>query len=172
MNSDNDQPMPESSWWYYFNQKLASTRIGSWIFSRTVHRLDRILMSLTNGKASIPGLFAGLPVIRLTTIGHKSGKERTVPLAGFRDGEKWFVIASNFGSQDHPAWYKNLKANPEVKITHDGQTRSYLARDATESERKDYWDQASEIYIGYEAYKDRAGDREIPIVVLEPGVEN
>lgn len=168
MQSDEDETVHGSSWWYWLNQTFAATSFGSWLFARTVHHIDRILMGLTGGRVSVPGLFAGLPVVRVTTIGRKTGKERTLPLCGFRDDDKWFLIASNYGSDEHPAWYRNLKANPEVKLDHQGQTRPYVARDATEDEWDEYWDQATDTYLGYEVYRDRAEDRQIPIVVLTP----
>lgn len=157
--------------WQRLVQRIASLRVVSWIFSHTLHYLDRILMRLSGGRVSIPRQLAGLPVVQLTTIGAKTGKERTVPLVGLRDGEDWVLVASNWGSERHPAWYHNLQANPAVELTHDEETERYVARDATEEERAEYWERASELYPGYEAYRERSGDRQIPIVVLEPAEE-
>lgn len=162
---------PDVRWWQRIPRWFASTRLGSWIFSVTLHHIDRVLMEVSDGRISIPRVLAGLPVIRLTTIGAKSGKDRTVPLLGFQDEEKWFVVASNWGDDDHPAWYYNLQANPEVRLTHDGETGRYIARDATDEERAEYWEQASAFYPGYDRYMRRSGEREIPVVVLTPADE-
>lgn len=159
---------PDVSWWQRIPRWFASTRLGSWLFSYTLHHIDRVLMKLSGGRVSIPRVLAGLPVIRLTTTGVKSGKERTVPLLGFQDGEKWFVVASNWGDDVHPAWYYNLQANPEVRLTHNDETDQYIARDATDGERAEYWNQATAFYPGYDRYKRRSGGREIPLVVLTP----
>ena len=52
----------------------------------------------------------------LTTVGARSGKERTSPVVYHRDGERYIVIASKGGAPDHPAWYDNLKANSVAKV--------------------------------------------------------
>lgn len=133
-----------------------------------VPRVDLLLMRLTDGRVSLPGSLMGLPVVRLTTVGARTGKERTVPLLGIRDGETWILVASNFGAERHPTWYHNLRANPDVELTHDGRTRKYVAREATGAERKEYWERAVEVYPDYERYRETAGDRRIPVVVLTP----
>lgn len=148
-------------------QRVAATRIGSWLFSHTLHHIDRILLAVSRGRISVPKLFAGLPVVRLTTIGAKTGKQRTVPVLGLQDGEKWIVVASNWGGDNHPSWYYNLQSNPDVKLTINDQTSQYVARDATEDEWGTYWKQATDLYVGFEPYQNRTNDRQIPIVVLE-----
>lgn len=155
-------------WWQRLAMWLASTRVVVWIFSRTLHHVDRVLLNVSGGRLSIPGVFTGLPVVELTTTGAKTGEDRTVPVVGFRDGEKWILIASNWGDEAHPAWYHNLKANPEVTLSHDGQPNRYEAREATDDEREAYWRRAEEAYFGFDVYQQRAGDRVIPVVVLEP----
>jgi deazaflavin-dependent oxidoreductase (nitroreductase family) len=155
-------------WWQRLAQRFASSRVGSWLFSHTLHHIDRVLMGLSGGRVSIPRVLAGVPVIRLTTTGAKSGKERTVPVLGMRDGEDWIVVASNWGDDRHPAWYHNLTANPSVTVTHEDRSEAYVAREATGAEYDEYWAQANDMYVGFEPYDERSGDRAIPIVVLEP----
>ena len=58
----------------------------------------------------------GSHIILLTTTGHRSGKERTVPLIYGRNGDAYLVVASKGGSDDPPAWYVNLQANPTVTV--------------------------------------------------------
>ena len=159
-------------WWFLLNQKVAASRPGSWAYSHTLHHIDRVLIKLSRGRLNAPRLFTGLPMIQLTTIGAKTGKERTVPVLGLRDGEKWVVVASNWGKQRHPAWYHNLKANPEVTVTDRNRSTAYVAREASEDERQEYWPQAREMYVGYEVYEQRSGDRDLPIIVLEPSTDD
>jgi deazaflavin-dependent oxidoreductase (nitroreductase family) len=152
-------------------QRFPASWLGAWIFARTLHPLDRLLLRLTHGRVSIPGVVTGLPVIMLTTIGAKSGKLRTVPVVGLRDGDKVVVIASNYGQTHHPAWYYNLRAHPEATLELPGRTGTYLAREATPAEREVYWRRASELYIGFPAYQQRTHRRVIPIIVLTPHTE-
>ena len=149
-------------------QHLAASQMGAWIFARTLHPLDRVLLRLSHGRVSVPGVLTGLPVIRLTTIGAKSGKLRTLPVVGLSDGDKVVVIASNYGQARHPAWYYNLRAHPEATLELPGGTGIYLARDATPAERQIYWRRASDIYVGFPAYQQRTHGRVIPIIVLTP----
>jgi len=135
--------------------------------ARILRHADTFLLRLSGDRLTF-AQFSGLPMIELTTTGARSGKPRTVPLAGYPDGEKIILIASNFGQDHNPAWYHNLKANPECTVTKNGRTRTYLAREASEQENKYYYDMATSYYIGYAAYKHRAKNRKIPVLVLEP----
>ncbi len=85
-----------------------------------------------------------------------------------RDPERFALIASNWGQRRHPAWYYNLKANPQARVTIDGQARDYRAQEATDEEYERFWNYARETYFGFDLYRKRAGDRHIPILVLTP----
>jgi len=149
-------------------QHLPASQLGASVLARTLHPFDRLLLRLSRGRVSIPGVLTGLPVIMLTTIGAKSGKLRTVPVVGLHDGDKVVVIASNFGQAHHPAWYHNLRAHPEATLELSGHTGAYIARAATPAEREIYWRRASDLYIGFPAYQQRTHGRVIPIIVLAP----
>src|SRR5512143_1195888 len=114
---------------------ITRTKIGSWFFARTLHHLDRPVLRLSHGRYSLTSVLAGLPVVAVTTIGAKSGQPRTLPLVAIPDGENVILIASNFGQQQHPAWYYNLQAHPEVRLTYEGKTVTYLARETDGDER-------------------------------------
>lgn len=105
---------------------FSATRVGTWRLTRTLPRLDRALLRLSDGDLSIARLISALGglVIQLTTIGAKTGKERTVPVFGLQDGDRWIVLASNWGRRRHPAWYHNLEANPEVRVSFRGNRAS------------------------------------------------
>ncbi len=111
---------------------------------------------------------AGLPMVMLTTIGAKTGQPRTTPLVGLVDSDKVILIASYYGSAHHPAWYHNLRAHPEAQLTWRGCTQTYLAREVKGEAYARYWQLAVETYAGYAAYKQRAGQRRIPIIMLTP----
>lgn len=155
-------------WWQRVIQSLAATRVGSWILSLTIHHLDLVLLNGSGGRVSTSTVLAGLPTVQLTTVGANTGRDRTVPVMGLPDGEKWILVASNWGSESHPAWYHNLCANPDVTLTYRDQTNRYVAREATGTERDGYWRRATEMYVGFEAAKRRSKPRQIPIVVLSP----
>lgn len=155
---------------HFLIQRIASSRLGAWFFSHTLHHLDRISLKLTGGRKTLSSTLAGLPILVLTTTGAKSGLARTTPVLGIRDPakpERFAVIASNWGQDHHPAWYYNLKANPQVVCSIDGQARPYLAYEAGGEEYERYWQRAVETYIGFPLYQQRAGTRKIPVMVLK-----
>ena len=160
--------LPQPKGWQKLNHRLASSRLGAWVFSRTFHHLDRFVLSLSGGRATLGGLLTGLPLIALSTVGAKSGLPRSVPLVGIPDGQAIVLIASNWGQTQHPAWYFNLRAQPQAEITRAGRTNKYLAHEAIGQEYDTYWNQAVNLYAGYAAYLKTAGDRHIPIMVLTP----
>ncbi len=127
-----------------------------------------MLLALSDGHISLSRVLAGVPTIRLTTVGAKTGTERTVPVMGIPHEHTWVLVASNWGGDSHPAWYHNLSANPEVKVTYKDRTERYLAHEATGAAREEYWERAKQLYAGFEPYDRWAGDREFPIVVLTP----
>jgi deazaflavin-dependent oxidoreductase (nitroreductase family) len=152
-------------------QRLASSRPGAWFLSRTQHHFDRVLLKLTNNRATLTSIVAGLPVVMLTCTGAKSGLPRTVPLACIRDvsePDRFAFIASNWGQRHHPAWYHNLKANPRATCSIAGQAGDYIAHEAEGVEYDRFWQAATNTYIGFPLYRQRAGDRHIPIMVMTP----
>ena len=112
----------------------------------------------------------GVPgkMLLLDHKGAKSGTERTSPLLYFRDGEDLVIVASKGGFPKHPAWYHNLKANPDTTVQVASHRLPVRARVATPEERERLWPLAVKAYHGYEDYAVRSKGREIPLVVLEP----
>jgi deazaflavin-dependent oxidoreductase (nitroreductase family) len=108
----------------------------------------------------------GAPTLILTTVGRKSGEERLSPLIYGMAGEHPMIVASKGGHPKHPAWYLNIRANPEVEVQIRGDKFTAHARDATPAERPELWKQMTEIWPDYDNYQ-RKTDREIPIVILE-----
>jgi deazaflavin-dependent oxidoreductase (nitroreductase family) len=112
----------------------------------------------------LPGV--GAPMLLLDHVGAKSGIKRTSPLLYVDAGDDVAIIASKGGYPKHPAWFHNLKANPDTTIQIGTETRPIRARVATGEERDRLWDKAANAYGGYEGYQERT-DRKIPVVVLE-----
>lgn len=112
----------------------------------------------------------GVPgkMLLLDHKGAKSGIERTSPLLYFRDGEDLVIVASKGGFPKHPAWYHNLKANPDTTVQVASHHLPVHARVAKPEERERLWTMAVNAYHGYEDYAARSKGREIPLVILEP----
>jgi F420H(2)-dependent quinone reductase len=113
------------------------------------------------------GTAYGVPVALVESVGRKSGKRRTHPLLCREDGENLVIIASKGGVNKHPAWYLNLKAQPETNAWWKGKKRRVRAREAEGEERERLWKLMADGYPTYEDYQRRT-DRQIPVVVLEP----
>lgn len=145
---------------------FAATRVGVALFRQTAHHLDQLASKLTGGKRSFAEIVTGVPAVMLTTIGAKSGKPRTVAVFGIPYPDGLAVIASNFGGEKHPAWYHNLKANPQATLCIEGDTWHAVARSATPSERDAIWAKGLELYPGWRKYEARTGGRHIEAFVL------
>lgn len=118
--------------------------------------------------ASLAGGKGMLTTLLLTTKGRKSGEDRLLPLIYKKVGDAYVIIASKGGFPTHPAWFLNLEASPDahIQVAHDHfDVRMRVAEGA---EREDIWAQMVEIYPPYADYQVSAGDRIIPVVVLDP----
>lgn len=109
----------------------------------------------------------GVDTLLLITRGRKSGKLRRTALIYGVDGGNYVVVASRGGHRNHPAWYLNLDAEPEVRIQVGTEHMDCLARTASGEERSHLWETMSEIWPQYRDYQKKT-DRMIPVVVLEP----
>jgi deazaflavin-dependent oxidoreductase (nitroreductase family) len=108
-------------------------------------------------------------MILLTTVGARSGQERTVPLAYFPDGrDAWLIIASAGGDARHPAWYRNLAAHPDrAWIEVGGRRVPVRAESLRGAEREERWMRITARASNFAGYQ-RSTDREIPVVRLTP----
>jgi deazaflavin-dependent oxidoreductase (nitroreductase family) len=134
---------------------------------RTVTGLHRAVFRASGGR--LFGRAGGMPVVVLTTTGHRTGrKRRTMLTAPVIDGERVVLVASYGGHRAHPRWFQNLLVHPQVGLTTAGRReRPMRARVAGREERAELWPRIVEAYEGYARYQ-RKTDRQIPIVVLEP----
>ena len=111
-------------------------------------------------------LWRGYPTLVLITQGRRSGKPRRQMLIYGRDGDRYLVVASRGGADQHPLWYRNLLAHPEVQVQVLGDRFTARARPATPEEKPRLWRLMAEIYPPYDAYQARTS-RDIPVVILE-----
>jgi deazaflavin-dependent oxidoreductase (nitroreductase family) len=102
----------------------------------------------------------------LTTTGRRSGQARVSPLIYGRHGDDLLIVASKGGAPEHPAWYLNLDANPEVEIQVKGDKFRAHARTATPEEKPELWSIMTKEWPDYDTYQTKT-DRPIPVVVLE-----
>src|SRR4051794_29022752 len=144
-------------------QAFAQTKLGGTLFVTVLPAIDKRLIPATRGRLST-GL--GQPLILLHTRGAKSGLERTTPLLATWTGEQLILVASKAGAERHPAWFHNLKAQPDVEVTFKGRRRPMRARIAEGEERARLWEVVNDHYTGYAVYQTRTA-RAIPVVVLE-----
>jgi deazaflavin-dependent oxidoreductase (nitroreductase family) len=107
------------------------------------------------------------PALLLTTTGRKSGEKFIFPLFYGTDGDCYFVIASKGGAPQHPGWYRNILANPDVEVQVGPKKLKARARTATGDERLRLWKKALEFWPPYADYQLKT-EREIPVVVLDP----
>lgn len=112
----------------------------------------------------IPGV---PPMCLIDHVGAKSGTRRTSPLLYIEDGEDVVIVASKGGYEKSPAWFYNLKANPETTVQIGKEIRPVRAHVATGEERTRLWPMAVKVYPSYQQYQDRT-ERKIPLVVLSP----
>ena len=114
----------------------------------------------------VGGMFAGAPLLLLTTIGAKSGQERVTPLAYTTDDDRYVTIASKAGAPTHPDWFHNLRANPDVTIEVGTETFPAHASVPEGDERQRLYDQMAAQMPNFAEYQ-RNTTRQIPVVVLE-----
>jgi proline iminopeptidase len=108
-----------------------------------------------------------VPSLLLTTTGRKSGEKFIFPLFYGKVGDSFLVVASKGGAPQHPGWYRNILANPEVEVQVGTARMRARARTATGEERARLWQKALEFWPPYADYQ-RKTEREIPVVVLDP----
>lgn len=109
----------------------------------------------------------GKPTIILTTTGAKTGKIRKTPLMRVEHDGSYAVVASKGGAPEHPVWYHNIVAHPEVELQDGATKKRYTAHEATGEEKTAWWARATEAWPDYDVYQAKT-DRQIPLFVLTP----
>ncbi len=134
---------------------------------KLMNALHRVVLKASFGK--IGGNLLGMPAFELTTTGRKSGQPHSVMLtAPAEEGDTLVVVASKGGNDEHPAWFLNLRDNPDVEVRFAGKDpKPMTARVADAKERARLWPIITEDHDNYAGYQKNT-DREIPVVLLEP----
>jgi deazaflavin-dependent oxidoreductase (nitroreductase family) len=136
--------------------------VGAWMLENG----HRAVLKVSGGR--FPKRFMGMQPVELHVIGRTSGQQRSTMLtAPICEPDRIVLVASKGGHPDHPDWYKNLSANPDVEIDVDGERRKMRARTASAEEKAELWPRITSVYKGYEGYQ-RSTDRDIPVVICEP----
>ncbi len=141
----------------------------SW-FIHVAWRVHRGLYRMSRGRRFLwsTGGKRGWGAMRLTTVGRKSGQERSVILAYLEDGPNLFTLAMNGWDEGDPAWWLNLQANPDAVVRLAGQEPVRVrARAAEGAEQERLWRMWLTVDKGVEAYA-AARRTPTPVVVLEP----
>jgi deazaflavin-dependent oxidoreductase (nitroreductase family) len=139
---------------------------GFRVVIKAIGTLHRWMYRVSGGK--LGKSFFGSPILLLTTTGRRTRRPRTWPLTYLLNGDRLIVIASNGGQPNHPAWYLNLRATPQVSVQLGDRVRAMVAQTAEGDERARLWSRVVEEYPAYAEYQ-RKTDRQIPVVVLNPG---
>jgi deazaflavin-dependent oxidoreductase (nitroreductase family) len=122
----------------------------------------------SGGTAGLTLRDTGLPVIIVTHRGRKTGAIRKTPLMRVVDGKNYILVASKGGAPEHPLWYHNLKADPNVEIRDKTEIYAMRVRQVVDpGERERLWKIAVKAYPPYQEYQDKT-DRLIPVFVAEP----
>ena len=109
----------------------------------------------------------GKPIVLLTVRGAKSGKLRYTPVMRVEHDGSYAVVASKGCAPEHPTWYFNIKAHPEIVLQDATVTKDYVAREVDGAERAQWWERAVAAYPPYAEYQEKT-DRQIPVFVLDP----
>lgn len=144
---------------------VALSKPGTWYVKEVSKRIDPLLVRATRGRLSS---ILVTPVVLLTVEGARTGKQRTVALLYFSDGDGVVLMASNYGGKRHPAWYHNIRANPEVTLTGGGWSGRFVAHEAEGEERERLWAKAKQLTRAYSRYEGMTDGRTIPVLRLVP----
>jgi deazaflavin-dependent oxidoreductase (nitroreductase family) len=106
------------------------------------------------------------PIVLFTTTGAKSGKKRLVPLMRVEHNGHYALVASKGGAPEHPSWYHNVKAHPQLTVQDGDKVLELTARELDGDERRQWWERAVAAYPPYAEYQTKT-DRLIPVFVAE-----
>ena len=118
-----------------------------------------------SNQGEVTGMFAGRPLLLLSTTGAKSGQTRVNPLMFLQDGDRWLVFASKAGAPTNPDWYHNVRANADVTVEIGTDTFEATATEVTGEERDELFARQVEAYPNFGEYQEKT-TRKIPVVAL------
>lgn len=111
----------------------------------------------------------GMDLLYLTTVGARSGENRTTPVARFDDGQGgWIIVASAGGSAQHPGWYHNIVSHPDqVRVEVSGKEHRVSVDQLEGEQREQAWARVVEGAARFKGYETKT-DRELPVLRLTP----
>ena len=130
---------------------------------RLVTAVHRFAYRATGGR--VGAAVGSLPMLLLTTTGRRSGEPRHQPLLYLRDEGDFIVIASNWGQDHHPAWYLNLRDDPDASVRVGRHRTRVRAEELEGDERREWYERGIAAFAGYRDYREKA-QREIPVLRL------
>ena len=150
-----------------FLNNFSVTPVGRWIAKTFASKVDPAIYKLSGGRFTSTGPLT-IPQLTLTTIGRKSGKQRTVQLGYSEDGANVLIVASNFGGTKHPAWSHNLDANPSATILLGSESKEVVASRLTDSEKAILWPKIADTIPQMKSYVKRT-ERNLKVYRLSGG---
>jgi deazaflavin-dependent oxidoreductase (nitroreductase family) len=163
-------PKARAAWkttlaWWSGGKFVAAGKRGEAVWRKIVP-IEAWLIRASRGRMRIN---IGAPIVILTSTGARSGKRRDTPLAYFTDGDDVILIASNYGGERHPAWYYNLRANPECELHIGPRGGRFEAREVDGADRERLYGLATKLVRNYAKYTQATdGIRTIPVMRLTP----
>jgi deazaflavin-dependent oxidoreductase (nitroreductase family) len=134
---------------------------------KTMNTVHRAILKLSGGR--VGWSVQNMPALELTTTGRKTGQPRKVLLTSpYQEGSTYVIVASRGGDDNHPAWFLNLRDNPDVEVSlKGGKPQHVRARIADADERRRLWPLLTAEHKNYAGYQTKT-TREIPLVLLGP----
>lgn len=126
---------------------------------------QKIIEEFRANEGKVGGMFEGANMVLITTIGAKSGQRRTNPLMYLPDGDRIVIIASAGGADKDPAWYRNLRANPEIVVEVGTEQYEGIAVPAEGAERDQLFARMVDVAPGFAEYQAKTS-RVIPVVAV------
>jgi len=145
--------------------KVSGSKAFRAIGPRIVPPLDRLLHKLSGGRIILSG--GMLPSLMLTTTGAKTGQKRIAPLATKPEADCWYVVGSNFGRDNHPAWTANLIANPDADVSFKAKDTPVRAHLLDAAEKAELWPRLVKFWPNYDVYTEASG-RDLRVFRLDP----
>ncbi len=158
---------PKKGLWGSITSRTTSPKPGTFAHKVVKWGSDANAWVYRASKGRIGGSFDGAPLVLVHHVGAKSGEHRVVPLLGMPDGEDIIIVASYGGAPKSPAWFHNLKANPDTKMELKGAVIDVHASVVPEPERTELWPKLVSFYAAFGDYQQKT-DRVIPLVRLTP----
>ncbi len=126
----------------------------------------QVIEEFRSNDGRVGGMFEGAPMILVTHTGRKSGRRITTPLVYTRDGDDVVIIASKGGAPEHPIWYLNLQADPNVHVEIGNEAWDAVATILESGDERDrLYNAQAELMPNFREYQEKT-DRIIPVVVL------